>query len=879
MPLAAGARFGPYEIVSAIGAGGMGEVYRAHDARLGRDVAIKVLPASLVTDQDRLRRFEQEARATAALNHPNILAVYDVGSHDGMPYVVYELLDGGTLRERLPQGSTSVRKAVELAVQIARGLAAAHERNIVHRDLKPENIFVTTDGRVKILDFGLAKLVEADPGANEVRSTTVNLDTTPGTVLGTVGYMSPEQVRGQPVDARTDIFALGIVLYEMLSGRRPFQGNTTADTIAAIVKEDPADLPAVERHIPAGLERIVDRCLEKTPTARFQTASDLGFALEALSSSSDRADQVDVAAVGARQSSARTPWVLAALSLLALAAAGVVVVDHLRETSAPAEAIRFEINAPDGTIIPGSAPPVISPDGRQIVVGGIAEGFPSLWVRRLRDTAAEKLPGTDNASYPFWSPDSRSIAFFADGKLKKIALSGGPPVVLCDALSGGGGAWSPDNTIVFASGGSSPLQRLPAAGGTPVPLTTIAEGQSGHRWPSFLPDGRHLVYVATAGTQTNAQLWTASLDSDEQVSIGATNSNAIYAVGHLLLVREGNLVALPFDAVERRVTGEPLPIATPVQAFAGSLRAPISASDTGTLVYRIGRPSVSTLTWFDRNGKQIGKIDDTASHLNLALSPDERRLAVSRVPQGMPTPNIDIWILDLTRGGVPSRLTFTPEGEFNPTWSPDGSQVMFNSTRDRSYDLYRRAANGTGNDELFLKSRVGAFTPRYSPDGLFVAYISETDLWLMPAGGGQPRRFTQTPFSESDHTFSPDGRWLAYTSNESGRAEIQIQPYPSGGGRYQVSRAGGIEPSWRGDGRELFYLAPGGTMMAVSIDAGREFQAGAPQRLFETGITSTQNDGPYVVSRNGQRFLIPVPDRSVNAPMTVVLNWAVGRSE
>ena len=884
MSLTAGTRFGPYEILGAIGAGGMGEVYRARDARLGRDVAIKVLPASLSTDDDRLRRFEQEARSTAALNHPNILAVYDVGSHDGTPYVVYELLEGGTLRERLPTGSTSTRKAVELAVQIARGLAAAHERNIVHRDLKPENVFVTNDGRVKILDFGLAKLVEPDlpSRSHDARSTTINLDTTPGTVLGTVGYMSPEQVRGLPVDARTDIFALGIVLYEMLSGRRPFYGETPADTIAAIVKEEPADLSGVDRNIPAALERIVDRCLEKTPSARFQTASDLGFALEGLSSPSDRVEAVKQPKV-ARGSgaSARMAWPLAAGSLLAFAAAGFVVVQHLREDTAPVEVARFEVSAPANTLILGNAPPVISPDGRHLAFGAIEDGIAALWIRRLSDVTAERLPGTNGAVHPFWSPDSRSLAFFADGKLKRLTLNGGPPVVVCDAPPGGGGAWAPDNTMVFAPGPNAPLSRVPSSGGKPEVVTTLADGELGHRWPSFLPDGRHFLFAISLGAgQTGGGLALGALDATDRALIeGAANSNAVYGAGHLLFVRAGNLVALPFDPVARRVTGEAWPVATPVVAFAGSLRAPLSVSETGTLVYRAGRPQVTTLTWFDRAGKVMGTIEDAAAHINLALSPDERRLAVSRTPQGAPVPNIDIWILDLTRGGVPSRLTFAPDGEFDPEWSADGSAVLFTSARDRTFDLFRHAANGTGEDTLLLKSPAGAYGPRSSPDGKYIAYFSATDIWLLPSGGGEPRRFTETPFNESVPAFSPDGKWLAYASNESGRAEILVQPFPSGGGRYQISRAGGTVPSWRGDSRELFYLAPGGTMMSVGIEASKDFQAAAPRPLFETGIVSTQNNQPYVVSRDGQRFLVPVPDRSANAPMTVVLNWVAARSE
>jgi serine/threonine protein kinase/Tol biopolymer transport system component len=907
--LTAATRLGPYEIVGVIGAGGMGEVYRARDPRLGRDVAVKILPLSFAADPDLLRRFELEARAAAALNHPNILAVHDVGSHDGTPYLVSELLEGETLRERLSQPSRtsvagrpdpalsgaaglsgshaglSVRRTIDYAVQIARGLAAAHDKNLVHRDLKPENVFITTDGRLKILDFGLAKITQSAvaAGTTELSPTTPNVNTQAGMILGTMGYMAPEQVRGLAVDHRADIFAFGVILYEMLAGQRAFHGETTADTISAILKEDPPDLPAVERHIPPALERIVDRCLEKNPSARFQSATDLAFALESLPSHSDRSETADAAAaVPSRGSRARIAWIAAAAAGLALIGTGAVTVRHLLEKPRAADPVQFQISSPPNTPLSLAAPIAISPDGRQVVFGAISKGPPTLWVRPLGSLAARQLPGTDGASFPFWSPDSRSIGFFARGKLMKIQLNGGPPVALCDAPTGRGGTWNDDNTIVFAPSSTAALQKVTSAGGAPVPLTTVGSGESGHRWPWFLPDNRYFVYVAAAagtGLPTGT-LWIASLDSSERTSLGTANSNAMYAAGHLLFVRGGTLMAQPFDPERRQTTGELFPVAEQVVGIGNSMKASFSVSSSGTLAYRPGVGTVSQLTWFDRTGKVLGPIGESQVHVNLALSPDDRRLAVSEMSLGA----VNIWMLDVARPSAPSRLTVASGGSFDPVWSADGSEVVFTSSRTGKFNIYWRAADGTGEDKVLFEPPQGAGAPDWSRDGRFLAFASGGDLWVMPLSGqgsskleaGKPYRFVQTSFDEGDPAFSPDGRWIAYHSSESGQAQIYVQSFPSGGNKSRISAGGGTEPVWRGDGKELFFLAPDGTMMAARIDTVKGFNASVPQPLFQAGLTSTQNNNPYVVTRDGQRFLVPLVDQSVAAQMTVVLNWREG---
>ena len=871
--LTSGQKLGPYEIVGAIGAGGMGEVYRARDPRLGRDVAIKVLPASLSADADRLHRFEQEARAAAALNHPNILAVYDIGTHDGAPYIVSELLEGETLR--IPPAGLPVRKAVEYALQIARGLAAAHEKGIVHRDLKPVNLFVTTDARVKILDFGLAKLTQAESSVEAPTNlpTSPAINTQAGMVLGTVGYMAPEQVRGLAVDHRADIFAFGVVLYEMLSGRRAFQGATSADTMIAIVKEDPPDLPMAERHIPPALERIVDRCLEKSPSARFQTAADMAFALEALSAHSGRtaiaADALPPPDAP-RRSRERIAWMTAAGLGAALLAAGAIAVRHLREAPPVGPPVQFQVRMPEGVLPLPQAPIEISPDGQQVVFGATVEGVPALWLRQLSSVEARRLPGTEGAFYPFWSPDSRSVAFFAEGKLKRVPLAGGPPIVLCAAPGPAGGSWGRDDSILFASSGGTGVQRVSSNGGAVAAVTTLQKGETGHRWPFFLPDGRHFLFlVVSASVGTSGALFVGSLDSGERTALGPTDSNAVFGSNHLLFARGGVLLAEPFDAARLQVRGEPFQVAEGVDTYAGTRRAPISVAGTGVLAYRPGN-ALTSLTWLDRSGRILGTVGDPAVYLNLALSPDERRLAVSEATAAMR--NIDIWIIDFERPGTPTRLTTDPGAEFDPAWSPDGSQLLFTSTRGASFDLYRHAANGSGQDELVLKKSVGG--PDFSRDGKFVAFTSGPELWVLPLStGAEPYPLLRTEFSEGDPAISPDGRWMAYHSNETGAPQIYVQAFPGGGSKVRISQTGGTEPRWRGDGRELFFLAPGGMLMVAEVDTARAFRASAPKPLFQTGIPPSGNNHPYVVTKDGQRFLVASKFDSEVSQMTVVLNW------
>ncbi|MBL8204532.1 MAG: protein kinase [Blastocatellia bacterium] len=740
MPLAPNTSFDHYEILAPIGKGGMGEVYRARDTRLNREVAIKVLPSEVAYDADRLHRFEQEAMATSALNHPNILTVYDFGNHEGNPYLVMELLEGEELRAQLDEGVLPVRKAIEYAQQIAAGLAAAHEKGIVHRDLKPENLFITKDGRLKILDFGLAKLTEARQGDGAMgrrgeEESTLALSphrpiahsphTIPGTVMGTVAYMSPEQVRGETVDHRSDLFSFGLILFEMLRGERAFQKGTMAETMTAILNEEPSELSETNAKISPQLEKIVRRCLEKKPGRRFQSTSDLGFALEGLASSgyaralagnsgqettSLPTDASPSPHAGARAYPGRREriaWLVAGVLALIALALGVAYFNRpanstsaVRLSFTPPEKVAFDNGRYDSV--------VVSPDGQKLAfIGRSAEGKRQLYVRPLDSGEATPLPGTEDAIAPFWSPDSRSLGFGAQGKLMRLELAGGRPQTLCNANRLEGGTWNREGVIVFAPSSASGLFQVPATGGTPVPVTSLdpAQGLLDHRVPFFLPDGRHFLY-RDAGFEGQQRVFVGSLDTKEVKQILADAAPAVYAPpGWLLFVREGALVAQAFDATRLELKGEAIPLTNPVEAY-DSLAAPLSVAENGVLVWRGDAQHDHQLVWFDRTGKQESVLDPPVRvplGANPRIAPDGRNVALVRVDAK--TRKSDIWTIDLLRN-LPTRLTFDPANEDYPLWSPDSSYVAFYSRRGGTRGIYQKAAGGGGEDSL-LRSAAG----------------------------------------------------------------------------------------------------------------------------------------------------------------------------
>jgi serine/threonine protein kinase/Tol biopolymer transport system component len=892
MTLATGTKLGRYEIRSKIGEGGMGEVYRARDGKLNRDVAIKVLPASLSENADRLNRFEQEAQAAGALNHPNILAVYDVGMHDEAPYVVSELLAGESLKDRLHDGSIAQRKAIDYAIQVAHGLAAAHEQGIVHRDVKPDNLFITKDDRVKILDFGIAKLV-APPaeGIGQTDVATRKVHTDPGSVIGTVGYMSPEQVRGRAVDHRSDIFSFGAVLYEMLSGRRAFHGDSAVETLNAILKEEPPELTTTNRSITPALERVVWHCLEKSPERRFQSATDIAFALESLSSTSAVSGEtatVISSPFGRSRITKHLPWIAAGVLLIALLVVLPFAIAHFRSapTSHPS-AVRAMIPAPENAHLLSFNNMAVSPDGLRLAFVAIgANGLQSLWLRPLGALSAQPLAGTEGAISPFWSPDSRFIGFFANGKLKKIDAAGGPPQTLCDAPNGRGGTWNGDGVIVFAPDIYSPLYRVPQAGGTPVPLPLDkSRKEKVYHFPYFLPDGRHFLYRAGVTTayarDAGNGVYVGSLDSNEYKLILKDDTYAVYASGHLLFWRDGALMAQPFDAQSLQLSGEAVPIAEQVLMNLSEVRAIFSVSENGVLVFQSGRSggAATKITWFERDGKQAGQSGEPAFGASPHISPDGQRVALMLFD--IQVGSTDIWLYDSALSRK-TRFTFDPAFDSNPIWSPDGNRIAFNSDRKArlKYDLYLKDASGARNEELLFESNEYKRPTSWSADGRFLAYTSSDgpngkgDIWVLPfSGERKPFPFLQTAqFDEERARFSLDGRFVAYDSDESGSRQVYVTSFPGPGGKLQVSTNGGEDPLWRKDGKELFFLFEGKLMAAEVKANGSSLDIGNARLLFD----AHSGFGPYAhydVTADGKRFLVATLGEGGSVPMTLVVNW------
>ena len=860
-----------YRVTEKIGEGGMGEVYRARDTQLGRDVAIKVLPAAFASDPDRLHRFEQEAQAAGALNHPNILVVYHIGTHNGAPYVVTELLEGQTLRDRLDDGPISQRRAVEYAVQIAHGLAAAHEKGIVHRDLKPDNLFITNDDRVKILDFGLAKLVQPpDDNTAQTDIATRRVHTDPGTVMGTAGYMSPEQVRGRAVDHRADIFSFGAVLYEMLTGKRAFRGESAIETLNAILKEEPPELSTTSPNIAPGLERVVWHCIEKSPERRFQSATDVAFALEALSGQSSSATASIVSPLPSRWNLERLFWVgLSSLLLIGVAIFGFLAYSRTGTRQAAARlALPLEQNEPFRI--------VISPDGQRVLfLAPNPDGKDMLWVRPLETANAQVLEGTENAQAPFWSADSRSIGYFANGKLFKIDAEGGRAQALCDA-EGFGGAWNAEGIILF--NGNDGLHRISSNGGSPVLATKVDPKEEGHRWPYFLPDGRHFIFLADAGQTEDHNIRIGTLDSQETRILFPAISRIVYANGYLLFVNQGSLVAQPFDARSLKLGNDSFTVAQQVAEVGPNHEFDFSTSDNGVLTYQSGNPN-SQLTWFDRTGKKLSTVGPPGKYNIVSLEPNGQHVATEMLDADGRVG--DVWLLDVTHGNS-SRFTFAPSGEGSPIWAPDGSRIIFDSNRGTTNgvtDLYEKAASGIGEDKVVLKNEFAKFPSSWSHDGqniLFTSYNrSSSEIWVLSLTGGAKATplIHNASFYYDYGQFSPDQHYLAYVANESGHPEVYVQTYPLSGGRWQISAGGGWAPLWRNDGKELFYQATDGRLMAVSITTGPKFESGQPTQLFKSKF---KNSGSYsyAVSADGQRFLIntPVEDTSRN-PVAIVFNW------
>jgi Tol biopolymer transport system component/predicted Ser/Thr protein kinase len=875
-----GKRLGHYEILEKIGVGGMGEVYRARDTRLDRTVAIKVLPGGLSAQRDRQQRFEREARTISSLNHPHICTLYDIGDQDGVHFLVMEYLEGETLEKRLRKGPLGTEQALRLALEIADALDRAHRQGIIHRDLKPGNIMLTKSGS-KLLDFGLAKL-KADPIPAAAALTEMTTEphklTAEGMILGTLQYMSPEQLEGKEADARTDIFALGIVIYEMLTGRAVFTGKSKASLIAAILSVEPKPLTELVPMTPPALDRAVKTCLAKDPEERFQTAHDLKLQLRWIDEAGSQAG-VPAPVAARRKKRERMAWIVAGVAVIVALCFAVFYFRAIRTQVRP---IRAFITPPEKTSFNFTgdfgAPEVVSPDGSKLVFGA----GDMLWVRGLDDLTARRLEGTKDARFPFWSPDSRSIGFFAGGKLKTIDASGGAAVTVCDAFEPRGGAWNRDGVIVFTPDARAGLYQVSAAGGVPTPVTKLDTSlHSTHRWPFFLPDGKHFLYLATnhanpKGDQTAVYL--GSLDGKDNRLLLRTFRNAAYASGYLFFARENTLMAQVFDPGSFELSGEPVRIADNVLDDGGVWRAVFSASENGILAYQSGGgvPG-SQLAWFDRSGKQLATLGERAAIFGSRLSPDGRRAAAAI---GDPKP--DIWVIELNRG-VRTRLTFDQHLNHSPIWSPDGKWIAYTSERQNApANIYKKPSDGAGSDQLVQESKIVQRATAWPADGRFLLYEqgdpAKAQIWAMPLTGDRKSfPFVQTPPWAYDGHFSPDGRWVSYTSRETGRDEIYVAPFPGPGGKWQVSTNGGHWARWRRDGKELFFLAPDNTLMAAEVNAkGSNFGLGAVRSLFRVNWANPggYNQCTYDVSADGQRILAAVAGEGEAAsPITLVVNW------
>jgi eukaryotic-like serine/threonine-protein kinase len=875
--LLTGRRLGAYQVHARIGVGGMGEVYRARDMKLGRDVAIKILPRHFTTDPNRLARFEREARVLASLNHPHIGAIYGLEDADGVRALVLELVNGETLADRIARGRIPLKETLIIARQMADALDAAHEKGIIHRDLKPANIKITPDGVVKVLDFGLARIVRpSDSSASDSERPTITIEETrEGLVMGTAAYMSPEQARGQTVDKRTDVWAFGCVLYEMLTGRVVFHGETISDTIAAILEREP-DWKRLPAQTPATIRRLLERCLDKDAKRRVRDIGDVAVEVNDSITSPAKVREP-------RKVVPRWVWGMAS-GIAALGLALGWTIARIGQPLVETRAVRLTVNPPAGTEFGVDTGAVMSPDGRMLAFVTGSSGGTKLWVRPLDSLSARELPGTDAATFPFWSTDGRSLGFFAAGKLKRIEVAGGLPTVICDVGTGRGGTWNEEGVILFNSVNDGPLLRVSENGGTPVPFTTVdkAQGENSHRWPHFLPGGRRFLYfVRTAGADSGTYL--GSLDRpQEKLRLLGSPTNAVYTphrgkpFGQLLWVRDGTLMAQPFDPEQGRTLGEPVTVAEGVAFGSASRLAAVSASNDGTLLY--GAPGIRhfQFTWYDREGKKVGAVGQPVEHAGLRISPDGKRVALTR--------SGDVWQMEFARG-IPTRVTFG--GGFDPVWSPDSQRIAY--WKGYPPNLFSRSMNGTGTEQRLSESHDTLRTQDWSPDGRLLLYLvnsndlsskTRLDLWVLPmTGDGKPVPFLSTPFQEGRGQFSPDGKWVAYTSDESGGTEVYVQSFPAGGSKSRVSSKGGDWVRWRRDGREMFYIAPDRKAMSVTVQAiADSLEFGTPRALFTIPFAlSTSGDiAPYTydVMPDGQRFLALAPAGDAESPpITVILNW------
>ena len=893
MSLSAGTHLGPYEILSPLGAGGMGEVYRARDTRLERTVAIKILPAQLSNDPVRKQRFEREAKTISSLNHPHICVLHDVGQQDGIDYLVMECVEGEALSQRLEKGPLPLEQVLKFGAQIADALDKAHRSGVVHRDLKPGNIMLTPTG-TKLLDFGLAK--PAVPLTSGATLTATSMRTTPmtqeGTVVGTFQYMSPEQIEGKDLDGRSDIFSLGAVLYEMLTGQRAFEGKSQLSVASAILEKEPAPISTTKQLIPPALDRAIRRCLAKDPEERWQTARDVAIELKWIA---DSGLQSSANAPGIERVKHSNQWTLAAFALAAVIAVALGI-PYARKPAPDLRVTRTYVKAEAGSsfIFSGDQKGfAISPDGRNLAYVASTpspDSKSALWIRPMDSLHARLLPGTEAAAFPFWSPDGRYIGFFAGGKMKKIDVQGGPPAIICDAPDGRGGSWNQQGDIVFTPTVNSPIYRVSASGGPIAQLTTQdpSKNETTHRWPWFLPDGRHFIFLAgstfTPREAASNSILMGSLDSKETKLLLHTHYQAAYASGHLLFLLQSSLMAQPFDVERFELTGEAVPIAEQVREDSSIARAWFSPSTNGLLLYAEGAAKNRQLVWFDRNGTQTGAVPGEDAYAGVSLSPGGKKLAYYLDGTGF-----DVWSLDIA-SGVKTPLTFgasSAQGNLYPVWSRDEKYIAYTSFRNGRYGLYQKSADGSGSESVLLEGTDHFRVPTsWSSDGKLLVYHEGVSggtyangvpggwsIWMLPISGERKTYpFIQSTFSAREASFSPDGKWVAYCSNESGEYRVYVVPFPGPGGKWQVSSGDGRGPLWRRDGKEIFYLSADNKLMAVKVEtSGGSFAAGEARALFDSHSYGVF--GRYDVSADGQRFVVAYEGSQSSNTLTSVVNW------
>ncbi len=887
MTIEAGQQLLHYRLIEQIGEGGMGVVWKARDTTLDRDAAIKTLPPAVAGNADRMARFAREARMLATLNHPNIAGVYGLHEVDGLHFIAMELVPGKDLAERLTRGPLAIDEAVDIARQIAEALEAAHEQGVIHRDLKPANVMLTPEGLVKVLDLGLAKALvgeaSGDPTQVSLSPTLTTEGTVAGSLLGTAAYMSPEQAKARTVDRRADVWAFGCVFFEMLTGRKAFSGDGISETLASVLRDE-ADWEALPAQTPAAARRLLRRCLDRNVRMRLRDIGEARIALspESLGETADDGSvghPADAAAGGGRR--------VRFFQAVALAAIVVAAIAGWFAAHRGAPAVRPEVRAmirpPDGQVFEGYASYTgnltLAPDGTRMTFSSAAEGGrPMLYVRSLGSESSQPLAGTEGAIFPFWSPDGRHLAFFVEGKLKRVDLDGGAPMTICAAAAGRGGTWNSSGDILFAPETQTPIFRVSASGGEPTPVTTLdsqRKGETSHRFPSFLPDGSHFLFIrmghaAALDDEVNS-LWVGSLDGAEPVELMHTVSNAAYAMGHLFYLRDQFLMARPFDPDSLKFTAEPFVVGEGIVFQPTYWRGSFAAADNGVLAFQGGLGVLRQLAWYDREGSQLGRIGDGGQYGQIRLSRDGRQLAVTINDPG--SGRGDIWIFDIARN-VASRLTFDEANDAQPVWSPKGDRIAFQSDREKSTgDVYVVRADGRGQPELLYASE-GPVTPTdWTPDGKFLSVDrsgGKNDLWIVPVDGGEPFALVATPFDEGYARFSADGKWIAYISNESGRFELYLTRFPSGEGKWQLSTDGADWAiGWKDDGSEIYFLDLEGALCSVRLELGDTVVADRPTQLF-----ATRSDITWASARDGRRFILGTPDNPNEDSITLIVNWA-----